>query len=106
MLCEGLPPNYRLYGRFPVLYRTIGAARSLHQRFATLFLLTIPLTNPGEKPQEVALTLKNLVCVKQLTKVRTSATEDSKVVGAVTVEGGNVRLTLPGQNIVTLTTMA
>jgi glucuronoarabinoxylan endo-1,4-beta-xylanase len=67
--------------------------------------VTIVLTNPGETPQEVTVQLKGLARVKQLTVVRTSATEDSKTLDPVMVEEGKVRVSLPKQSIVTLTTV-
>lgn len=67
--------------------------------------VTLVLTNPGETSQAVTLTLKGLAGVKRLTQVRTSAREDSKVVEPVRIEGGRARVTLPGQSIVTLTTV-
>jgi O-glycosyl hydrolase len=68
--------------------------------------LTLVLTNPGAKPQEVSVTLKGLGSVKKLSTVRTSATEDSKPQGAAQVQGGKLRVTLPAQSLVTLTTVA
>ena len=67
--------------------------------------VTIVLTNPGTEPQAVTVTLKGLARVKKLIEVRTSATEDSKSLPPVAVESEKARIELPGQSIVTLTTL-
>jgi O-glycosyl hydrolase len=66
--------------------------------------VTIVLTNPGEQPQEVAVTQKGLAKRETSTVVRTSAEEDSRMLGPVRVEDGRLRVTLPGHSIATLTT--
>lgn len=68
--------------------------------------VTVVLLNASDQTQTVTLALKGLSNVRSLNQIRTSATEDSKTVPAVTVSEGATRLTVPGPGIVTLTTLA
>jgi O-glycosyl hydrolase len=102
----------RHYSRFvPAGSVRIDATPAYSEVLASAYLpkggkgLTLVLTNPGAKPQEVAVMLKGLGSVKKLTTIRTSATEDSKLLGPSTIQGGNLRVALPAQSLVTLTTV-
>lgn len=100
----------RQYSRFiPAGSARIGAEPAYGEVLASAYAVqggvTVILTNPGEKDQAVTVTLKGLPQVKRLSAIRTSATEDSKVLEPVRVQAGNVQVTLPAQSITTLTTV-
>jgi O-glycosyl hydrolase len=67
--------------------------------------VTVVLLNTADQPQTVSVSLKGLGSVSRLNAVRTSATEDSKVLPAQAVKKSKVQIQVPGPGIVTLTTL-
>lgn len=65
---------------------------------------TIVLVNPGTTARRVTLTLRGLTGLRSLNVVRTTALENGAVLRAQPVLAGTVRVTLPADSIVTLTT--
>jgi O-glycosyl hydrolase len=115
MLLSGLTKKtqvVRQYSRFiPASSVRIGADPAYGALLSSAYAVpggrgvTIVLTNPGEQQQEVTVMLKGLPQITQLNEIRTSATEDSKLLGSIAVVGGKAHVTLPGQSIATLTTV-
>lgn len=67
--------------------------------------LTVVILNTSDTAHTVTLNLTNLPATARLNVIRTSATEDSATLPPLPVQNGQVRLTLPGPGIVTLTTL-
>jgi glucuronoarabinoxylan endo-1,4-beta-xylanase len=102
----------RHYSRFiPAGSIRIGADPAYGEVLASAYAVngakgvTVVLTNPGAREQAVGVTLKGLPQVRSLAAVRTSAAEDLRPLAPLKVEGGRLRVTLPAQSIVTLTTV-
>ncbi|CAN5709774.1 hypothetical protein BH11ARM2_BH11ARM2_34280 [soil metagenome] len=68
--------------------------------------LTVVLLNPKASPKRVSLDLKGLSTLAALNVVRTSATEDGAVLPPLRVTAGRATVDVPGDAIVTLTTLA